>query len=285
MIMTLVIRYGYSRQVWDLSPCAGVDVCLVVICYIWTEMFGGRMEKIFLREAVSGAEGEGVEVRRLFPVHGFMNYDPFVLWDNFTVPPTAGFPDHPHRGFEGITYVIAGEMLHKDNLGNASKVKSGGLQRFTAGKGIVHSEMPSENGVTTGIQMWVNLPHRLKKVAPDYQQVDPDAIPEYSIDGGRIRVLAGDNSPLQLMTPVRYLDVQLSPGGKFEDILPDSFRGFIYVIEGNIRANDKVLSDGSALFCDKQTALSISSDTDSRFMVCFGQPHGEPIYQRGPYVD
>jgi redox-sensitive bicupin YhaK (pirin superfamily) len=243
------------------------------------------MKKIFLRDAVSGAEGEGAEVNRLFPVRDFMNFDPFVLWDDFTVPPTAGFPDHPHRGFEGVTYVFEGTMLHKDNLGNESTVTPGGLQRFTAGKGIIHSEMPSTKKTTKGIQMWVNLPRRLKQVDPEYQQVDADSVPEQTIEGGSIRELAGEDSPLKLKTPVRYLDVQLSAGAHFEETLPPDFRGFVYMIKGSVVANDKILSEGSALFYDENAKLSIDADGHSRFMVCFGQPHGEPIYQRGPYVD
>jgi redox-sensitive bicupin YhaK (pirin superfamily) len=243
------------------------------------------MKKIFLRDAVSGAEGEGAEVSRLFPVQSFMNFDPFVLWDDFTIPSSAGFPDHPHRGFEAVTYVFEGAMLHKDNLGNESTVMPGGLQRFTAGKGIVHSEMPSTKKVTRGIQMWVNLPHRLKQIDPEYQQVDADSVPEHSVDGGFFRELAGEGSPLKLKTPVRYLDVQLSAGGHFEEILPEGFRGFVYMVEGSIVVNEHVLSKGSALFCDGNAKLIINSDGHSRFMVCFGQPHGEPIVQRGTYVD
>ena len=250
---------------------------MVIVC---------RMKKIFLRDAVSGAEGDGAEVSRLFPVRDFMNFDPFVLWDDFTVPASAGFPDHPHRGFEGITYVFEGSMLHKDNLGNESTVMPGGLQRFTAGKGIIHSEMPSTKKTTKGIQMWVNLPHRLKQVDPEYQQVDADSVTERVINGGSVRELVAEGSRLQLKTPVRYLDVQLSAGGgHYEETLPPDFRGFIYVVTGSVVANDKALSEGNAMFYDGDAKLSISSDTHSRFMVCFGRPHGEPIHQHGPYVD
>jgi redox-sensitive bicupin YhaK (pirin superfamily) len=243
------------------------------------------MEKIFLRDAVQGAEGEGAEVNRLFPIRGFMNFDPFVLWDDFTVSPSAGFPDHPHRGFEGVTYVLEGTMLHKDNLGNESAVLPGGLQRFTAGKGIIHSEMPSNDCTTKGIQMWVNLPRRLKQLAPEYQQVDAASVSERSIDGGSIRELAGEHSLLKLKTPVCYLDVQLLAGGQFEETLPADFRGFVYMIEGSVVANTRVLSKGSALFYDGDAKLIINSEAQSRFMVCFGQPHGESITQHGPYVD
>ena len=243
------------------------------------------MNKTFLRDAVSGAEGEGAEVRRLFPVQGFMNYDPFVLWDDFTVPPTAGFPDHPHRGFEGVTYLFEGSMQHTDNLNNISTVQPGGLQRFTAGRGIIHSEMPSQGGTTRGIQLWVNLSLAHKQVDPDYQQVNADDVPEYAVSGGIVRELAGEHSPLHLRTAVRYLDVQLDADGRFAEVMPENFRGFIYMVEGSAGFNGQTLSDGQALFYDGENRIDAVAIKASRFMVCFGQPHGEPIYQHGSYVD
>jgi hypothetical protein len=243
------------------------------------------MKKIFLRDGVSGSEGEGAEVNRLFPIQNFMNFDPFVLWDDFTVPPSAGFPDHPHRGFEGVTYIFEGSMQHKDNLGNESTVQPGGLQRFTAGKGMIHSEMPSPGSTTRGIQLWVNLPKSLKQENPAYQQVNADAVPVRDISGGTVRELAGQNSPLQLKTPVRYLDVQLEAGGQLLEEMPDEFRGFVYMIEGTANVNGNSLSRGSALFYDGDATVDVSTDESCRFMVCFGQPHDEPIHQHGPYVD
>ncbi len=239
----------------------------------------------FIRSAVNGAEGDGAEVNRLFPVQAFMNFDPFVLWDDFTISAGAGFPDHPHRGFEGITYVFQGSVKHKDNLGNDSTVSSGGLQRFTAGKGIVHSEMPSAEGATRGIQMWVNLPSRLKQLEPDYQQVNSDSVPEHEISNGIVRVLSGEGSPLRLNTPVVYLDVKLDAGGELEQAIPAGYRGFVYVIQGSCEVNGEAVEQGSAVFMEDITAVNVSSDSSSRLMLCFGQPHGEPIFQHGPYVD
>jgi len=243
------------------------------------------MENMFLRAAVTGAEGENVEVNRLFPVQGFMNFDPFVLWDDFTVPPSAGFPDHPHRGFEAVTYIFEGSMQHKDNLGNESTVHPGGLQRFTAGKGIVHSEMPSPGGTTRGIQLWVNLSKKLKQEDPAYQQVDADAVPERTIDGGMVRELIGKDSPLQLKTPVCYLDVKLDSGGKFSETMPDEYRGFVYMMKGAATVNGNDLATGSALFYEGAATVEVDSGASCHFMVCFGRPHGEPIHQHGTYVD
>ena len=241
--------------------------------------------EIFVRTASQGAEGDGAEVQRLFPVNGFMNFDPFVLWDHFSVSPGCGFPDHPHRGFEGITYIFEGSMQHKDNLGNESTVLPGGLQRFTAGSGIVHSEMPSSGTTTKGIQLWVNLPQSLKKIEPAYQQVDADIVPEHKIEGGLIRELIGENSPLQLNTPVRYLDIKLDAGTRFNESLDDDLRGFVYLVEGLIEANSQALIAGQALFFEGLNTIDFRAKSNVRMLLCYGSPHGELIRQHGPYVD
>jgi redox-sensitive bicupin YhaK (pirin superfamily) len=230
-------------------------------------------------------EGDGADVRRLMPQPGFMNYDPFVLWDHFDVSPGAGFPDHPHRGFEAITYVFEGSMNHKDNLGNESTVTIGGAQRFTAGKGLVHSEMPSPEGHTRGIQLWINLPKHLKTTQPSYQQVDAQDIPEQVIDRGTVRVIAGEGSPLELHTPVRYLDVSLAEGGHFREAVPEGYRGFVYIVDGKTAVNGDDVASGDACYMDKAAELYVEARESCRFMVCFGKPHGEPIRQHGPYVD
>lgn len=130
-------------------------------------------QNTFIQSAVEMSEGDGVNVNRLFPVtRERMNFDPFVLWDNFNIGPDRGFPTHPHRGFEAITYMFSGSIEHKDNLGNHSTVTAGGAQRFTAGRGIEHSEMPDSDIMSNGIQLWINLAKDLKQIDPDYQQVD-----------------------------------------------------------------------------------------------------------------
>jgi redox-sensitive bicupin YhaK (pirin superfamily) len=239
----------------------------------------------FIRHAVNGAEGEGASVDRLFPVQGMMNFDPFVLWDDFTISAGAGFPYHPHRGFEGITYVFQGSVEHKDNLGNDSTVTRGGLQRFTAGKGIVHSEMPSAQGVTRGIQMWVNPPSRLKQLEPDYQKVDAEDVPEREVGNGVVRVLSDEGSPLRLNTPVEFLDVQLDAGGEMHESVPEEYRGLVYVFAGSCEVNQQPLEKGSALFMEDTTSVNVRSSSSCRFMLCFSRPHGEPIRLHGPFVD
>ena len=235
-----------------------------------------------VKKVVTVPEGDGVVVKRLMPLQGFMNYDPFVLCDHFDID-AGGFPDHPHRGFEAITYMMDGGMQHADNLGNQSTVTAGGLQRFTAGKGLVHSEMPQ--GRAVGIQLWINLPKRLKKVEPSYQQVDAANIPVDSNDGVTVRTLVGKGSPTKLLTPAMYLDVSLKAGGLFQKEVPENFRGFVYVLEGKLSLNQELVDQGNAAFFEHGTLLSLLAKEPSRLIICFGTPHGEPIVQRGPYVD
>jgi len=240
----------------------------------------------FIEPAIEMSEGDGVDVNRLFPVSSKrMNYDPFVLWDNFNIGPDRGFPTHPHRGFEAITYMFTGSIEHKDNLGNHSTVTSGGAQRFTAGRGLEHSEMPDSQGMSNGIQLWINLAKNLKSIEPDYQQVDKENIPVKNIEGGRVSVIVGDDSPVQLKTPVRYLEVNLNDAAQLIENVPDDFRGFIYLLSGQLKINDDKLNKREAYFFEDINELKVTALTDSHFMLCMGKPHREPIRQYGPYVD
>jgi redox-sensitive bicupin YhaK (pirin superfamily) len=243
------------------------------------------MKKIVVRTAASGAEGDGAEVNRLFPIPNFMNFDPFVLWDEFTIRPGAGFPDHPHRGFEGITYLIKGSINHTDNLGNNSTVYKGGMQRFTAGRGIVHSEMPSSSDETSGIQLWVNLPAELKKLAPAYQQVDADEIRVVNVPGGRVRLLSGEDTSLKLHTRVIYQDVELSATHRYSLALDPGMRGFVYVLSGQVTIENQVVNKAESCFIEDRTQVEITANTDARCMLCFGVPHNQPINQHGSFVD
>lgn len=238
-----------------------------------------------IRDALETMEGDGAEVKRLMPIRGFMNYDPIVLWDHFDIGPGSGFPDHPHRGFEGITYLFSGAMQHTDNLGNQSTVLPGGAQRFTAGSGLIHSEMPGTDERTTGIQLWINLPKRLKQVEPAYQQVDAEQIPEHTFPGGRKRIIVGDDASIKLLTPVLYLDIQLDKNAKLDEAVNPDHRGLVYVVTGKLQLNNQTLETGQACFMENTALLSFQAQSACRMMVCLGQPHGESIRQYGPFVD
>jgi len=237
-------------------------------------------------QSIHTREGDGAEVNRLFPVPGrMMNYDPFVLWDDFTLQPAAGFPPHPHRGFEAITYLFAGAIRHEDNLGNRSTVTAGGAQRFTAGKGIVHSEMPDTDSESHGIQLWVNLPRRLKTIAPDYQEVATEDIPQTEFAGGRVRSIAGNGSPLRLQTEVIYQEVRLDQAAHYRFDMPVTHKGIVYLVSGKVTIEDSLLDAGYACFLEAGRTWTVNAKSDSHFMVCSGTPHHEPIHQHGTFVD
>jgi len=233
-------------------------------------------------QALTVPEGDGVTVKRLMPVMSLHNYDPFVLCDYFDIA-AGGFPNHPHRGFEAITYMIEGGMQHKDNLGNASTVTAGGIQRFTAGRGIVHSEMPQ--GRAHGIQLWINLPKRLKSMQPSYQQVDAADLPVTDEAGVHVRTIVGDGSPTELQTPVLYLDVTIDEGSDFKRDVPSGMQGFVFLLSGAMSFIGENMESADAMLLRDESSLDITATQKSKFIVCLGVPHGEPIYQHGPYVD
>jgi len=239
-------------------------------------------ENLEVVTAVEVPEGDGVTVRRLMPVAGRLNFDPFVLWDHFDIA-GGGFPDHPHRGFEAITYLFDGGMRHADNLGNRGTVGPGGAQRFTAGSGIVHSELP--DGHAHGVQLWINLPQRLKAIDPDYQQLQAAGLPEEEGDGVVVRTIVGTGSPLTLHTEVTYLDLRFTAGGRLSRPIPAGHRGLVYAVGGETEVERRRIGAGDACFVDGADGLTITSDAGARLLWVFGRPHGEPIRQHGPYVD
>lgn len=235
-------------------------------------------------EAVSTAEGEGAIVKRVFPTRQLMYFDPFPLLDEFNIEPPAGFPKHPHGGFEAVTYMLRGGFHHTDNLGNDSIVMAGGAQRFTAGKTIVHSELPGTKGSNRGLQLWVRLPTKLKNLEPSYQQVDSKAIPEQRGKGHLVRTIVGENSPLKLQNEVSYLDLTLQPKQTLTLAIRHDFNVLIYVLEGTIRLGKTVVSKSVAGLLTKGDSIELSTAESARLVVIGGKPHGEEIVLRGSFV-
>lgn len=235
--------------------------------------------------ALETEEGAGARVRRVFPTSHLRHLDPFVLLDEFYVTPPAAFPDHTHRGFEAVTYMLDGAFHHRDNMGNDRVILAGGVQRFTAGKGLVHAELPGTSDLNHGLQLWVNLLRRLKGIEPDYQQVEPSAIPERKAKGMQIRTVVGEGSPVRLHTPMRYLDVALESGATFEDEIPPKWNTLVYVLEGEPRLNGLKLISGEAAVLEPGSKVTVATEGPTRFELITGKPHGEPIHQYGPFVD
>lgn len=229
-------------------------------------------------------DGRGATLRRLFPAEELLHLDPFVLLDDFAVSPPAGFPMHPHRGFEAFTYMLDGRFRHTDNLGNESEVSTGGTQRFTSGSGAWHSEMPGAAQPNRGLQLWVNLPRRLKRMDPEYAAVHGPDLPDETRGEARVRTVVGAGSPVALRTDVRYLDLALRRGARHEDEVPPGWKGLVYVVEGALRVGDRVFREGEAALASAGE-LGLRAESGARAAVILGRPHGEPILHHGPFVD
>ncbi len=245
-----------------------------------------KKEKIIEPDKIS--EGAGAEVKRLFPSSTLNHVDPFVLMDEFFVRPGTGFPEHPHGGFEALTYMIEGEFKHKDNLGNDSVVGPGGVQHFSAGKEIRHSEMPGKEKMSHGIQLWINLPREKKDSEPRYQKTEKERLPVEKGDHCTIRTLVGGSSPIKLQTDILYRDHALEKDKDVEITIPDDHAGFLYVYEGEIEIKEKrkkfTVDKGRAFLPEEGSKISVRGKEKSRFVVISGEPIGEKIHLQGSFV-
>jgi redox-sensitive bicupin YhaK (pirin superfamily) len=228
-------------------------------------------------------DGDGATLSRVFPSPQLRHLDPFVLLDDFDVRAPAGFPTHPHRGFEAFTYMIEGAFEHRDTMGNVSTITAGGTQRFNSGRGAKHSEMPASDGSNRGLQLWVNLPRSLKRMEPEYAGHQGDALPMQEDASERTRIISGDTSPIALHTEVDYRDVTLL-ADRWTTTIPQGRNTLIYTMDGTITVGAHTARRGEALLLEPGQVV-VGGDKGSRFAYLSGRPHGEPIRQRGPYVD
>ncbi|HEV8245893.1 MAG TPA: pirin family protein [Polyangiaceae bacterium] len=229
-------------------------------------------------------DGRGATVYRVFPNELLSHQDPFVLLDDFRVGEPAGFPTHPHRGFEAFTYMLDGAFHHKDNLGNDSVVSTGGTQRFSSGSGARHSEMPAAPGVNRGLQLWVNLPPDLKRMDPEYAAVHAPDIPEQDLRGVRYRTVVGEGSPVRLRTSVRFLDLSLPARARWQDEVPADHGGLLYVADGHVRVGDVELGPAEGVL-PAAGELEIVALADARVALILGSRQHQPIHHHGPFVD
>jgi redox-sensitive bicupin YhaK (pirin superfamily) len=241
-------------------------------------------------------EGAGVHLNRVFGFSEVELFDPFLLLDDFRSETPAhylkGFPWHPHRGIETITYMLQGDVEHGDSLGNSGTISSGDVQWMTAGSGIVHQEMPKgdEKGVMHGFQLWANLPAAHKMTAPRYQEIKAAQIPEINVDGARIKVIAGrcegTRGPVSdIFTDPEYLDVTLPGNGRFQRRTPASHKVLLYTIGGSgATAAADVHNRQLALYGPGDEISVSAGPAGMRFLLLSGKPLGEPIAWRGPIV-
>jgi redox-sensitive bicupin YhaK (pirin superfamily) len=240
-------------------------------------------------------EGAGVTVHRSIGTPALRNLDPFLMLDHFGSDNPdeyiAGFPDHPHRGFETVTYMLDGHMEHRDSMGNQGNLQPGGVQWMKAASGVIHSEMPKQtNGLMRGFQLWINLPASEKMSNPAYQEFSTAAIPEVSLNGGRVRVLAGEFDGTRGVisdpsTDVLYLDVALPADAPFSLPLDATRNAFVYVFEGSARLASDSLAKHTLAVLGSGDAVNITAGADgARFILVAGRPIGEPVVQYGPFV-
>lgn len=242
-------------------------------------------------------EGAGVLLRRSIAPRASNEYDPFLLFDHFAFNnplegPIRGFPTHPHRGIETVTYMLEGSVNHRDSLGNAGKIGSGDVQWMTSGRGILHEEMPrrSENGNIYGFQLWVNLPAAQKMSQPRYQEVSAGEIPIVEKDGATIRLVAGEldgtRGPVkEIAAAPLYMDVKLAPASKFILPIPSGHTALAYVFNGAGEFGDQVVESVSmVVFNDDGNQIEVKTEAGVQFMLIAGAPFKEPIVPYGPFV-
>jgi quercetin 2,3-dioxygenase len=242
------------------------------------------------------SDGAGVRLTRVIGLPELRNLDPFLMLDHFgsehAADYIAGFPDHPHRGFETVTYMLEGRMRHRDNQGNEGLLTPGSVQWMTAGRGLVHSEMPEqEQGRMSGFQLWINLPAAQKMCAPRYQDIAPERIPELDTDeGARVRVLAGEfagaRGPVDAeATAPLYLDIALPAAASITLPVPRGHTAFAYVFEGRAQlAGQTVDTDVLVLLSDGECVEVATKAEPARLILVAGRPLREPIMQYGPFV-
>lgn len=255
-------------------------------------------------ESIPTTDGGGVKLRRSLGQSGFTRLDPFLMLDEFSSEIVddyvAGFPDHPHRGFETVTYMLDGHMLHQDHLGNQGSLRSGGAQWMTAGRGIIHSEIPQqESGRMRGFQLWINLPANEKMKPAGYLDIQPDEIPLVQLaNSGSVKVIAGTavlddkavSGPIQgLTTAPLFLDVHLPAGGGFSQSIPEGHNAFVYPYEGKVFIGQieeqRFLEPQSVgVLSEGDFVVVTATETPVSFLLLAAKPLLEPIVQYGPFV-
>ncbi len=239
-------------------------------------------------------EGAGVKLKRVLGNDKNSTLDPFLLLDHFGSDKPEdyilGFPWHPHRGMETVTYMWTGEVEHGDNIGHKGVIRSGDVQWMTAGSGIIHQEMPKKyNGLMQGFQLWVNLPAKKKLTDPKYRGIEKNQIPILQKNGLKIKVIAGKVDAVEgpvkdLAIEIEYFDVELASKSTFEHPTPKNNTVFAYVVEGSIQVDDKKITQGHCAVLDEGTLAKIYSVDGSRFLFVSGAPLKEPVAWRGPIV-
>jgi len=257
-----------------------------------------------IKDCLKTFEGDGIPVTRAFPIPGLREVDPFLLFDhfgpiNYTPGGATGVPAHPHCGFEAITYMLSGEVEHKDSWGGKATIRAGDMQWMTTGSGLIHSELATEGfkkkgGVMQGLQIWINLPQKNKKAKPRYQHIPKDQIPVIKLENDRIliKVLVGTfmdaKSTVQTYSPVSILDAQFSTPGRITIDVSKEQIAMVYVIDGELQfaKNNETASKGQMIYFDQESdGIDLASVSSSgSYLILSGKTLNEPIARHGPFV-
>ena len=244
-------------------------------------------------KGIQTSDGAGVNLTRIIASPSLNMLDPFLLLDEFGSDNPddyiAGFPPHPHRGFETITYMLNGKFRHKDTAGNEGCLTDGSVQWMTAGKGVIHSEMPEQTeGLVRGFQLWLNLPKEKKMIEPAYNDIPADEIPTVSIPGGQVKIIAGTFSgitgPGRSHTGMLYYDISLDTGSDITVPIEDGWNSFCYVYEGAISCGQPVSKGHLAVLDTEDIFRCTSIKNNTRFILVAGMPLNEPVARGGPFV-
>ena len=250
--------------------------------------------------ALETSDGAGVRIKRSIGQQQNIRLDPFLMLDEFgsaeAADYIAGFPSHPHRGFETVTYMIEGHMLHEDHLGNRGDLRNGGVQWMTAGRGIIHSEMPQqEEGVMRGFQLWLNLPAAEKMTQAGYRDIQPEEIPEIVFEVGKVKLIAGtmeiegqlhEGAVADRSTQPVYADIHLESGASVTLPVPEGHNAMLYLYEGTANLADRALQRSAAnILGDNGDRIALTAgESGARLLLIAGKPIGEPVVQYGPFV-
>ncbi|WP_372741258.1 pirin family protein [Neptunomonas sp.] len=253
-----------------------------------------------LIQAIDSQDGAGVKLKRSLGRGATTRVDPFLMLDAFSSANPddyiAGFPPHPHRGFETVTYMLDGHMIHRDHMGNEGDLRAGGVQWMTAGRGVIHEERPKmSEGLMRGFQLWINLPASEKMKPAAYQNIEPEEVPVVTLNNGSIiKAIAGTlalegqtiSGPINSgSTQAIYLDVRIPAGQKITLPIANHLSAFVYLFEGSAAIGEQTLTGNSAAVLTAGDLVSISApDQPARFLLIAGKPIGEPIAQYGPFV-
>jgi len=289
-ILTVAIALNYKLQTTVPSTTTQTSQLNNITMSAFTTRSVTKVVK-----AIEQSEGVGARVRRTIGTRNLRNLSPFLMLDHFSVPYGAGFPDHPHRGQETVTYMLDGAFQHEDFVGHAGKIETGDLQWMTAGKGIMHSEMPVRqpgNKPNVGLQLWVDLPEKYKLTDPRYQELRDKDIPRaHPNDKVEIKVISGDSfgvkSPVQTLVGVWYLDVKIQAGGKVSQALPEGWTTFMYTLTGRPSiAGKEVEPFNTVVLSTEGDGITVENNgtEEARFVIISGEPLDQRVVQRGPFV-